>query len=210
MCSNHFDLKFRSTSWYHSSHKIFRVLSPYQIVFSRKVKKNKIQNHWLTSKIWIVEIFLVTIFLKRCVEDFVLTTNYLYPNFLHGYDDGKRKFFLMPKKKKKISKQSLCSVRFFLNLGSSSKYFSFLFYCFLSFLSFFLSFFLFFFFLTQVTNPHWWNKRWWKTKHFYGYGITSNQSIISIVWKLWTHGDIQDSILLNKFLHVTYSIVFVW
>ena len=210
MCSNHFDLKFRSTSWYHSSHKIFRVLSPYQIVFSRKVKKNKIQSHWLSSKIWIVEnIFSHYIFKKMCWR-FCFDYKLFVPKFLTWLWWWKKEVFFNAQKKKKISKQSLCSVRFFLNLGSSSKHFSFLFYCFLSFLSFFLSFFLFFFFLTQVTNPHWWNKRWWKTKHFYGYGITSNQSIISIVWKLWTHGDIQDSILLNKFLHVTYSIVFVW
>ena len=154
MCSNHFDLKFRSTSWYHSSHKIFRVLSPYQIVFSRKVKKNKIQSHWLTGKIWIVEnIFSHYIFKKMCWR-FCFDYKLFVPKFLTWLWWWKKEVFFNAPKKKKISKQSLCSVRFFLNLGSSSKYFlSFLFYCFLPFLSLFLSFFLLFFLFYQPDWP---------------------------------------------------------
>ena len=102
---NHFDLKFRSTSWCHSSHKIFRGLSPYQIVFSRKVKKNKIQSHWLTSKIWIVEnIFSHYIFKKMCWR-FCFDFKLFVPEFLTCLWWWKKEgFFLMPKKNKLVSK----------------------------------------------------------------------------------------------------------
>ena len=50
--------------------------------FSRKVKKNKIQSHWLTSKIWIVEnIFSQYIFKKMCWR-FCFDYKLFVPKFL--------------------------------------------------------------------------------------------------------------------------------